>query len=253
MHASSFCLVSSFYRPAALCLVGLPLALTLLHCGGDDDKKPGSFVGSGGSAGTAAQPAGGAAGSGPVPFAQTGAVLATACPATACGGDLKGTWDLALDCVSPGTSAELRAAQQSLATRVSACPTAVAEVRFTVTGTATFEAAGTYRIQTSPLGASTLIRLPKSCLNDAAKTCQNMTGFVDKGDACEMTDPQTQDAQNEAGTYAVSGNNVQFTPAAPGTPDTWTGLCVQGDIARAVSTDADGVSYVFRLTRRSTP
>jgi hypothetical protein len=187
-----------------------------------------------------------------MPLPASGGRLASSCPLTGCGGDLTGRWKLAVECFAPGTNGEFQAAQQTFSSFQTQCAGVTAEAVAELTGTVTFEASKAYQVTFGSLTVSSQISLPKRCLKDSTKACDGLEGFTDLGDRCELRASESQTPENETGTYQVQGNDVQFTPPAPGEPTRWTQLCVQGDVARAVMTERSGESYVLRLTREGT-
>jgi hypothetical protein len=165
---------------------------------------------------------------------------APACmPFAACGGDLKGTWNVARSCP---TAAGLQAAEDTL----KLCPAGTASVdELDVSGTTTLDGQGAVKSD-MVLGLTVSQIIPASCLN-AGVTCpsvalalKSQSGVTSAtctaangGCNCSMT---ASIRQRKEASYVVSGTNITTTDPSDGTMET-DAYCVEGNVLRIQSPD----------------
>jgi hypothetical protein len=164
---------------------------------------------------------------------------APACmPFAACGGDLKGTWNVARSCA---TAASVKAAEDNF----KVCPDGTASIQdFNVSGTTTFDGqAVKYDVV---LSISVSLTVPASCLG-AGRTCPaaaqalksgtnvtNATCTASNG-GCNCSLAASTKQRQEA-SYVVGGNTIVITDPSDGTMET-NPYCVEGNVLRIQSPD----------------
>jgi hypothetical protein len=204
-------------------------------CGGNDgagaDGGGGSAAGGHGGAQT---PRDGGAGGNGGGSGGSGAGGGGVCPVgTPCGGDVVGTWTITDSCVSFSASLS------------NVCIGLTAAGTFTYAGSATYRADLTYT-QTSTIGGAFQYDYPSTCLN--GYTCAQLgTALLAAGSAmgtfssvscrgnnggCLCDTQLANPADNETGTYAVSGSTLLTTH--DGTTDS-TDYCVSGNVMRQLA------------------
>jgi hypothetical protein len=163
-------------------------------------------------------------------------VVSSDCGFTACGGDVVGTWKVTNVCAEIAGSV------------IDLCPTAVAMLDLTLTGTATFKSDGTrstdfsnkstitYTLDAKCLDTITKGMPPKACdvlskpadptMDQGPTTC---TGDPTVGCTCVEDDPQK--TEMKTGTYVIDGNMMTSTDDADGKTTT-AEFCVKGTGAR---------------------
>jgi hypothetical protein len=171
--------------------------------------------------------------------------------ATACGGDIVGTWNITSSCVS------LNASMFS-----TVCPAATSNFsNLSITGTMNFAAALTYTATTSSSGAAT-VSLPASCLTQqgTSVSCADLNLLFATNPAfssaectgtttCTCSVTFSNQTSTETGTYTTTpaGLLSQVAADTPGSDD--SNYCVKGSTLTLVSlpggagnTDAAGQS-----------
>jgi hypothetical protein len=165
-----------------------------------------------------------------------------ACDDDACGGDPIGSWQIVDSCLDfqidpPET-----------------CPTATVTVDASFTGTASFDADGTFDRTVNLSGDSTMT-FPASCLEGA--TCAQIEAQVQPNfpditcadaaaGACACTYSIEQD-QSDSGTWEVSGSTLTTT-GTDGEPEA-AEFCVSGDTFLLRLDTGDGFSFAIIATR----
>jgi hypothetical protein len=131
---------------------------------------------------------------------------------------------------------------------IDVCPTAVAMLDLTLTGTATFNADGTqssdftskasitYTLDASCLNTITMGHPPASCdvlnkeadpaMGDGATTC---TG--DPADACTCVEDNPEKTEMKTGTYTIDGNTMTSMDDGDDMPKT-SEFCIKGNEGR---------------------
>jgi hypothetical protein len=168
---------------------------------------------------------------------------------TDCGGDLDGTWEFSLGCVTlPPDFLENEDGESPFGE----CPGLTLAAVLDLTGTITFdEGDGSYALDTMQ-SIELTITAPKSCLPMGA-ACDDLgdeeTPVTDTGDACEIV--QTQEMMDdETGTYEIDGNTVITTNDLEMMADEPNEYCIRGDTLTVKSTSDDGAVTVFQATRQ---
>jgi hypothetical protein len=167
--------------------------------------------------------------------------------ATDCGGDLVGTWNFSLGCITlpddflvdPDTGEDPFAQ----------CGGASLNAVVDMSGTIAFNEDGTYALN-NMIDADITISIPKECIGGDMADCaglENEDNMVeDAGDTCDVLETHTE-MNDQAGTYEISGNTVTTThDGEEGRP---TDYCVQGDTLTVHIVDEDGTETVFQATR----
>jgi hypothetical protein len=165
---------------------------------------------------------------------------APACmPFAACGGDLKGTWNIARSCP---TAAGLKAAEDSL----KLCADGTASVQdLSVGGTTTFDGQGALK-DDAVFGLTASLTVPASCLGagvtcpSVAQALRSRTGVTSAtctaangGCNCSF---EASIKQRQEASYVVSGTNIITTDPSDGTMKTES-YCVEGHVLRVQSAD----------------
>ncbi|MEI9953584.1 MAG: hypothetical protein WDO74_32530 [Pseudomonadota bacterium] len=158
--------------------------------------------------------------------------VAGGCGGDACGGDLRGTWNIVRGCYANGVT---------LGGFCDGASLSVSNIR--ETGKLTFNGDGTFStlVTTSDdLARST----PESCLKELVPTCAAVTSTpgacATSGDMCVCKASETS-TYEQSGTYAVSGSQVTMM-AAVGTK-IWD-FCAQGPALHLHMTRGFG-TYLF--------
>ena len=202
-------------RLLALSVNTLVLGLLLAGCSGDDDDSDGGTGGATGSGGTG----GGAAVCGDV---------------VPCGGDVVGTWNVTDSCLTVGGDIDLTLFGIG-------CTAAPITGTLAVTGTLTFDAAGTYTDGTATSG-STQVAMPAACLLVSGTTT-----------TCDRVDPpfSTAGFTQKACTQSASGgcDCTASVEAATGfgAISTYTSSSGNYTIAGSVMTmdETEGIAYSY--------
>lgn len=152
---------------------------------------------------------------------------------TPCGGDLVGDWSFKTGCITaPPQSLGVQFPAQSF----DACTMKPgAAVGIGVTGTASFDADGGFRVeQTVILNPS--VQIANTCLAElsaaqgAPVTCADLEG-VPTGDLCVHSLPPETKPQSATGTYSTNGNQLLQVEEGKEPPaDQVTSYCVVGDM-----------------------
>jgi len=180
----------------------------------------------------------------------------------ACGGDIEGTWDFTVGCVTVGGA--IGSTDQNPAAK---CISADIGVDFS--GHVTFSK-GTVKGE-STVAIDATSKIDKMCLADAFSgmggqsvkasdiDCSEFAGdpdpgeeaptIVDSGDMCEITQA-TQAPQTDTidGTYAVDGNTLTITDgdSAPEPQE----YCIKGNTLTLVNRNDDGSVFMITATRK---
>ncbi len=174
----------------------------------------------------------------------------------ACGGDLKGTWNITSGCADfgsqlPNTSAQCAGASLSVGLDITGDVVITAD---TITGTL---------MMTSEITQV----MPKSCLGPAGAACPkadtskpNGMVYTDKGATCEgkQSEAKSNDVNEK---YTTSGSTIETSggsadAGASSTADGGTGksdtteYCVTGNTLQVSSTSSDGTGYRWTATRK---
>lgn len=146
----------------------------------------------------------------------------------ACGGELTGTWDISLGCVTlPAEVLGSITNEEPFAS----CDGAAVSAEADVTGSITFGADGSYSSETT-FATTITITLPKTCLPQGA-TCQDLStdmSATDTGDNCEQT-MMSSDPQTDMGTYEADdvAGTLTMTTTGSTEPDPTSEYCVTGN------------------------
>jgi hypothetical protein len=185
----------------------------------------GGPAGHGGAAGSGSAGMPGAAGAGPAPSCQN---------ASACGGDIVGSWTITSTCINVPPQNE----------GTPDCPGITGRSDgFAAVGSVTYEPNGTYT-SSGTLTGRVLVDYPTSCLTSAGITCAELSAALadpsvlgsatfsaaacaPSSNACTCTLTLAPQTTNETGTYSTSGGVLSETPDSTGVTDQ-TDYCVQG-------------------------
>jgi hypothetical protein len=163
-------------------------------------------------------------------------VVSTDCGFSACGGNLVGTWKVTSVC------AEIAGAV------IDVCPTAVAQLDLTLTGTATFSGDGTrssdfttkatitYTLDAACLNAITSGKPPATCdvLSKPADPANGDGPTACTGDptvSCTCVEDNPEKSEKKTGTYTADGSTLTMTEDADGSMKT-AEFCVKGSEVR---------------------
>jgi hypothetical protein len=167
---------------------------------------------------------------------------------TDCGGDLVGTWDFTLSCLTlPDDFLSGDGGEDPFAECGGATFNAVVDL----TGSITFEEDGTYAVSTMQ-DIDITISVPKECF--MGQPCTSLgddeNPATDKGDACEVMMSSTE-SSDDTGTYEIEGNTLITTGDDDGVASEPDEYCVQGDTLTVRKVDPEnGTSNVLQATRR---
>src|SRR6188768_1012755 len=160
------------------------------------------------------------------------------CGAGACGGDLRGTWNIVRGCHKD-----------------TVLPSPACDGKFFTTlsnveesGTVTFNADGTFRTAVT-IAYDETSTTPESCIEDAGSNCAGVTSEPGacslSGDNCVCKGSRRVSTYTQLGTYTVSGSQVTLTltlTIGKGTK-TWD-FCVQGSALHLHITRGFGVTLL---------
>jgi len=169
---------------------------------------------------------------------------AASCPYTPCGGDVQGDWTLTESCAAPISMPD------------PGCPTSTGSVTPSYSGTIKFKSDGTYKRSLSVRGPLTL-HLPQACVTEqcsAVASGLNNSGYYkdvtctgDGSGGCNCSGKMGGAAQEDEGTYSVSGNNVTTTPGQQyGLPSETDAYCVKGS---SISIEVNSSGSVLNGTK----
>jgi hypothetical protein len=169
---------------------------------------------------------------------------------TDCGGDITGTWEFSLGCVTlpPDFLTDAETGESPFGD----CPDLVVSAVLDLSGTATFEEDGSFELNTAQSSEIT-ITVPESCLPMGA-TCADVGNdenmVEDLGDSCEVKMTQPEETNMETGTYEIEGNTLITTDDVEMVADEPAEYCVSGNTLRSRNVSEDGAVIVFEATRQ---
>jgi len=150
----------------------------------------------------------------------------------ACGGALQGTWTYTAACATLKEAPPMP------------CDGASMSLTLDLDGTVTFGGDGTYSAMQT-VTTTTTIRIPKSCFPMPGFSCSDFDeDAVEDGDDCVMVETESEE-DDDAGTYAVSGDQVSFDDGEPSGPHDY---CVDGDTLTIVYRGEDA-DVIYTATR----
>ncbi len=165
-----------------------------------------------------------------------------------CGGDLTGTWEFSLGCLS--LPDDFLIDEETGESPFGECPDLTFSATLDLTGTVTFEEDGAFAVNTMQ-DVDIVIAIPNSCI--MGLTCSELgddaSPGVDTGDTCELSMGQ-QSTNEESGTYEIAGNTFITTDDVDMMPGEPTSYCVRGDTLTVSATEEDGTVSVFQATRQ---
>jgi len=220
------------------------VAMLGLVTGCSSDASPATPSAGGSSAGGSS--AGGSSAGGSSAGGSSAGGSGSQCAAfTPCGGELTGTWNFERACAS---SSEL----QHIADASKICPAGTASATESLSGTATFDAQGVLKLDTTTAATLTL-GVPTSCLKTgqdcaaiqasiAAQTGVTQASCSQVATGCSCTYSISVASKQEQ-TYVKNGTSIAVTDPTDGTV-TNTDFCVQG-----TSLDLRDDTGTFELTR----
>ena len=155
---------------------------------------------------------------------------------SACGGDIVGTWTVTQSCLT---------ATEDLSSN---CAGLSADISFSVSGTATYNADHSYTAMVTG-GGTTSYHYPSSCI-PAGATCvqlgqalmgigmySSVTCTIDSAGVCNCVAVTPSTSSNETGTYSTSGTTLTTTPSGAVSSGPY---CVHGNVLYQMSGAADG-------------
>lgn len=165
----------------------------------------------------------------------------------ACGGDLIGTWEFTLGCLTLPDNL-LSAGDDAFAL----CNRASVSATIDLTGTITFGEDGAYAID-QKVDTTITKSLPKECLTEDM-TCdalgENGAGEAsDKDDHCELA--QSESSMNaDTGTYVVADDTFTTTSDGNDMASEPVDYCVDGDTITSRVNISGGQTMIFKATRK---
>lgn len=161
----------------------------------------------------------------------------------ACGGDIEGTWNITVGCVSA----------PNIGTSSPQCKGQSAEIAADITGDIVIKDGKVTGTITFASMITTVV--PKSCLPDM--TCPEADPedpedfpWTDKGDTCEQKATNTEE-QDVDSTYTVDGDKFIVTDNGPDAgPAESNEYCVKGDVLTVHSVTEDGLTVEYTAKRK---
>jgi len=162
---------------------------------------------------------------------------------SACGGDLIGTWEFTLGCVT--LPDDVLKSNPQFAT----CDGLAINAQIDLGGTITFDEDGAYDLAQT-VETHVTISYPKSCLTDMLcdSLAEDGVEIAEHDDSCDRIQDEASENAT-AGSYVVEGDTLITTKEGdePGDP---TEYCVDGDTITSKVITGDGQEMIFRATRK---
>ena len=165
----------------------------------------------------------------------------------ACGGDLVGSWDFELGCLTLPDNV-LSAGDDAFAM----CDGASASAAIELSGTITFGEDGSYELEQTA-GTTITKRLPKGCLEDGVE-CDSLSSeaagdATDEGDHCQVVQESSAD-HSDKGSYEVEDDTFITTTDGAETAAPAVEYCVDGDKLTARASMGPNQSLLFQAKRK---